>query len=125
MKFNYEVDNQTRQHVRKCLAKYNEYKRELEELQEDIVILNDVEGEKPVRFTSNKQLRFRTEFVRVVGDILENCDVEIYEIIRLRYFYRGGNCWDYVAMNVDGYTESNCRKLEKNVIDEIAVQLGW
>lgn len=133
------IDNKTRQYVRSRLYKYNEYKKDIQEIRQSIMTpwkesdenigggrsslpVFEVE-EKAFKLISNEQLAFRTKFLYVVDTLLAKCNDEVQKIIEMKYFAHESNSWVKIASEV-GYSEDGCRKIERKFIDSVAEKIG-
>lgn len=135
------IDVEARKFVRARLLKYKMYQQEINTLRQAILFphqetdenigggrssLNNFETEaKAIKLVSNKQIQVRSEFIAVVNSVLSECSEEANKIIEMRYFGKQKESWAKISVEVKGYTEYGCRKIEKKVVDRIAERLGW
>lgn len=142
-----KVNLKARQHVRDLLSNYKTMEQEINEIRQSIMTpyqetdenygggksslpVFEVE-EKAIKLATNRQIRFRSQFLAVIENVLANSSDNAQQIIELRYFTtdsKGGQLklsWVKIAEMVGGYSVDGCRKIEKAVCDRIAEQLGW
>lgn len=135
------IDKEARNFVRARLLKYKLYQHEINTLRQAILFpfretdenigggrssLNNFETEeKGIKLASNKQIKFRSEFIAIVDSVLSQCSEEANRIIEMRYFGKQKASWAKISVEIEGYTEDGCRKVERKVIDRIAERLGF
>lgn len=142
-----KVNLKARQHVRDLLSNYKTMEQEINEIRQSIMTpyqetdenygggksslpVFEVE-EKAIKLATNKQIRFRSQVLAVIENVLANSSDHAQQIIELRYFTTDSKgeplklSWVKIAETVGGYSVDGCRKIEKAVCDRIAQQLGW
>lgn len=129
-----KISNKARQHVREMLGEYPQMKREINQLRQSLLASEErdnnqfavFEAESTIKIVSHEQIHFRSMALKVMEDVLAKTTKETQLIIELRYFKREPLSWVAISLwDEVGYSEDNCRKLEKKLVDEIAKRLGW
>lgn len=129
-----KISNKARQHVREMLSEYPQMKEEMEQLRQSLMAVQEdgsnqfsaFEANSTIKIVSHEQIHFRSLALKVMEEVINNATTETQVIINLRYFKREPLSWVAISLNDEvGYSEDNCRKLEKKLVDEIAKRLGW
>lgn len=129
-----KISNKARQHVREMLGEYPQMKQEMDELRRSLMATADdgsnqfavFEADTTIKIVSHEQIHFRSMALKVIEEVLDNTTIETQAIINFRYFKRESLSWVAISLKDEvGYSEDNCRKLEKKLVDEIAKRLGW
>lgn len=129
-----KISKKARQHVREMLSDYPQMKGEMAELRHSLMAVAEdgsnqfsvFEADTVIKIVSHEQIHFRSLALKVIEEVIGKATSETRAIIEFRYFNKEPLSWVAISLKDEvRYSEDNCRKLEKKVVDEIAKRLGW
>jgi RinA family phage transcriptional activator len=127
----------TFRHVEAELYLYNETKKEIERMRNDIIHAGKIQQEggrsgvsNPTastagRLTSDKRLQRLEEIVDIIDDITAICDHQRKELIKLKYWTKPQLLtWNGIAQKIH-ISERQAYVWRDEIVQAIAERLGW
>lgn len=136
-----KINIKAREHVREILRNYNKTKDDIEKIRESILypyretdsnvgggrsnIMTD-NSSTIIKLISHDQLRFKSKAINIIDGVLSEASEQAVLIIENRYFVSDPLNWAKISQ-LEGvnYSIDNCKKIERVIVDEIGVKLGF
>lgn len=136
-----KITIKAREHVREILRNYNKTKDDIEKIRESILypyretdsnvgggrsnIMTD-NSSTIIKLVSHDQLRFKSKAINIIDGVLSEASEQANLIIENRYFVDEPLNWAKISQ-LEGvnYSIDNCKKIERVLVDEIGVKLGF
>lgn len=136
-----KLNIKAREHVREILRNYNKTNSDIKLIRESILYPykerdENIGGGKGnlvsdgsdviIKLLSHNQLKFKSKTLIVINEVLSESSDEANIIIKMRYFVDNPLSWAKISQ-LDGvnYSVDNCKKIERAIVDEIGVKLGF
>lgn len=136
-----KINIKAREHVREILRNYNKTKDDIEKIRESILYPyretdSNVGGGRSnvmtdnsstiIKLVSHEQLRFKSKSINIIDSVLSEASEQAELIITNRYFVEEPLNWVKISQ-LEGvnYSIDNCKKIERAIVDEIGVKIGF